>query len=318
MLLRPTLVFALLLVVWSCSDDNSPSSPPEDELTFIDAHSQPPYPELGDNVDLTAIINAMDENDVAVSILSARQEMRYSMDIASLAAAHPDRIVAAVSLKLITMDASDQGFLSALAQQVESGQFDAIAEMLLYHAEKFDGEGNSSAPEVFRYPSASTVQAVIDAAEQLDCPVVLHIEFASLEIFYGADERARFLTELEQLLTASPTREFVLTHVAELSPDQCRSLIEAHSNVYFTTNFGDLKILMTGVPVGEYSETDWIDLFEDHPDRFVFAFDRVFQNQWELYAADMASSQDFLAKVSELVAQALAYDNAARLWDINP
>jgi predicted TIM-barrel fold metal-dependent hydrolase len=259
----------------------------------------------------------MDSNDVAVSILSARGEMQYSMDIASLAASHPDQIIASVSLKLNTMDANDQGFHAGLAQQVESGQFDSIAEMLLFHAEKFDGEGNSVAPEVFRYPSASTVQAVINAAQQLDCPVVLHIEFSSLEIFYGADERARFLIELKQLLTGSPLREFVLTHVAEMMPDQCRSLIEDHSNVYFTTNFEDLKRLMTGLPLEEYSEIDWINLFEDYPDRFIFAFERVFQNQWQLYTEDMASSQEFLAALSDPTAQAIAYDNAALLWNVD-
>jgi predicted TIM-barrel fold metal-dependent hydrolase len=312
----------IIITGWSCTDSNdsivSTNSNGTDELefTYIDAHSQPPYPELGDSVNLESIIELMDSNNVAVSILSARQEMQYSMDIGSFAASNPDRIIAAVSLKITSMDNSDQDFLRGLSQQVESGQFTAIAEMLLYHAQKYDSEGNPVAPECFVYPSATTVQAVIDAAEQLGCPVFLHIEFESLEQLYGMDERVLFMTELEQLLTENPARAFVLPHVAELDPDECRSLIETYGNVYFTTNFTDLKIFMNGAPVTNYSEADWNALFEDHQDRFVFALERVFQSQWQAYDTDMAAIQESLSKLSESVAQAIAYNNAARLWNI--
>ena len=84
----------------------------------------------------------------------------------------------------------------------------------------------------------------------------------------------------------------------------------------FTTNFTDLKILMTGAPVTGYSEAEWNALLEDHPDRFVFALERVFQSQWQDYARDMEGAQESLAKLSPTVAQAMAYDNAARLWQI--
>jgi predicted TIM-barrel fold metal-dependent hydrolase len=312
------LVLMSVAVMMGCSYPVGTNSGAVDgrEFTCIDAHSQPPYPELGDSVDLEGIIASMDASNVAVSILSARVEMRYSMEIASLAAAHPDRIIAAVSLKLSSMGPSDQDFMRGLSQQVQSGQFTAIAEMLLFHARKYDSQGNAVAPEIFVYPSAATVQAVIDAAEQLDCPVFLHIEFESLEQLYGVDERERFMTELEQLLRENPARAFVLTHVAELDVAECRRLIETYSNIYFTTNFIDLKNLMTGVPVTDYSEADWYALFEDHPERFIFALERVFPYQWEAYAQGMAIAQESLAKLSAAAAQAIAYDNAARLWHI--
>jgi predicted TIM-barrel fold metal-dependent hydrolase len=189
--------------------------------------------------------------------------------------------------------------------------------MLLFHAKKYDSAGNAVAPEVFVYPNAATVQAVIDAAEQMDCPVFLHIEFESLEQLYGMGERVLFMTELEQILTENPARAFVLTHVAELDDDECRRLIETYNNIYFTTNFIDLKRLMTGVPVTSYSEADWYALFEDHPDRFVFALERVFPSQWQAYATDMAVVQESLTKLSAAVAQAIVYNNAARLWNID-
>ena len=62
------LTLAALLNVYCSSDDST--SPNELPIMCIDAHSQPPYPELGDDVDLQSIINSMDVNNVSVSILS--------------------------------------------------------------------------------------------------------------------------------------------------------------------------------------------------------------------------------------------------------
>ncbi len=189
--------------------------------------------------------------------------------------------------------------------------------MLLFHAAKYDRDGNVVAPEVSVSPSAVTVRSVIDAAERLDCPVFLHVEFESLERLYGMDEKARFMAELERLLRENPTRPFVLTHVAELDADECRHLIERYDNIYFTTNFVDLKVLMTGTPVANYSEADWYALLQDHPDRFIFALERVFSSQWQAYAMDMAVAQESLARLPASAAQAIVYDNAARLWNID-
>ncbi len=108
-LLCLTLMSVTAMVGCSCPGGDD-SGRVDREFTYIDAHSQPPYPELGDSTDLEGIIELMDSSNVAVSILSARVEMRYSMDIASFAASHPDRIIAAVSLKLTGMDNSDQDF----------------------------------------------------------------------------------------------------------------------------------------------------------------------------------------------------------------
>ncbi len=74
---------------------------------------------------------------------------------------------------------------------------------------------------------------------------------------------------------------------------------------------------MTGEPNTDYSEAGWNTLFEDLPDRFVFAFERVFLSQWQKYDADMAEANESLAKLSAAAAKAIAHDNASRLWNIN-
>jgi predicted TIM-barrel fold metal-dependent hydrolase len=311
----PFALFIPILVIGSlsCSKENA-TEPDPGLILCIDAHSQPPYPEIGDNVDLPSIIQDMDQNNVSISILSARVEMKYSEDIGQFAENYSDRIVAAASLKLTCMN-SDTGFINTLNRQVETGKFKAIAEMLLYHAEKFSN-GISVAPEVMVRPTDPKVEAVINACAQLNCPVILHIEFGSLENDYGAGIRTQFMNELIQILTSYSNQKFLLAHVAELYPEQCRNLIEAHQNIYFATNYKDLENLCTGEPVSDYSESDWITLFNDCPDRFIFAFDRVFPNQWNHYSQDMATFQEKLSNMPESVAKAIAYENARRLFNL--
>ncbi|MBI4647485.1 MAG: hypothetical protein HY738_13075 [Bacteroidia bacterium] len=132
------LFFIVIAFIWSCKKDNSnDNNQTEPEpITCIDVHSQPPYPEQGANVDLQSILTNMNSNNVARSVLSARVLMQYSDDIAEFANANPNpnKITAAVALKLTEMETSDTGFINNLSQQVSNGKYKAISEMLLYHA----------------------------------------------------------------------------------------------------------------------------------------------------------------------------------------
>jgi len=148
----------------------------------------------------------------------------------------------------------------------------------------------------------------------LNCPVFLHIEFESLEAKFGLTVRTQLMNKLKQILAGNPDQQFILTHVAELDPAECRGLINEFSNIHFTINFRDLTRLMTGEPVVDYSEEDWNALFEEHPDRFVFAFDRVFPFQWDAYSRDMEYTQDKLANLSQATARAIASENASCFW----
>jgi predicted TIM-barrel fold metal-dependent hydrolase len=308
------LISMILFTGLFCDKDHSTNTK-QDQITCIDVHSQPPYPELEENVNLQGIIQDMDENNVSLSILSARVKMQYSNEVAAFAEANPDRIIAAVSLKLESME-TDTGFINTLAAQVATGKFNAIAEMLLYHAQKFDNTGKSTAPEFMENPNSELVKTLINTCAQLNCPVILHIEFVSLESKYGTALRNQYMNQLKQLLTTYTNQQFVLTHVAELNPAECRDLIDNYQNIFFTTNFMDLEILMTGEPVTNYSEDDWNTLLKDHPDRFVFAFDRVFPQQWMAYAKDMNYAQEKLLDLPTSVAEAIAYDNAVLLFGL--
>jgi hypothetical protein len=283
------------------------------EIACIDFHSQPPYPEIGDGVDLNQILPLMDANNVSVSILSARGDLKYTFEVAAFAAANPSRIVAAASTKLTGMETTN-GFIDGLQLQVQSGQFQALAEILLYHSVKYDENGTPVAPEIIVTPLDERTQAYIQAARHLGCPAILHLEFQTLENLYGTARRTQFMSELKQVLAANPDWKFVLTHAAELTPAQCRGLIADYANIYFTINFRDLAALMNGEPVPNYSEADWLALFQEQPARFIFAFERVFLSQWLIYTGEMQYFREKLALLPETAAQAIARDNARSLW----
>jgi hypothetical protein len=239
------------------------------------------------------------------------------MAVADFAATSRGSIIAAVSLKVQT-DGSDASFIDGMNKQVASGKFGAVGEMLLYHAEKFDTEGNSVAPEHKVLPSDAKTKAVIEMCVKQGWPIVFHIEFTSLMADYGQELQEQYMYELKQLLKTYPDQAFVLTHVAELDPDGCRDLIEVYDNVYFTTSYKDLEVLCTGEPVENYSEEEWDSLLTEHSDRFIFTHERVWTSHWNaiVYSTDL---EYFIEKISELpaeAAQAIACKNAQNLWKI--
>jgi len=60
-------------------------------------------------------------------------------------------------------------------------------------------------------------------------------------------------------------------------------------------------------------------LFIQHPERFVFALDNVFPENWtSFYEQQMKYWKDALAELPVEVAQLVAHGNAERLWHIIP
>ncbi|MDH3451057.1 MAG: hypothetical protein OEN20_01460 [Gammaproteobacteria bacterium] len=103
------------------------------ELYFIDAHSQVDH----EVEDLGLIIERMDAAGVSSTLLSSRGK-RKAREILTLAKDRPRRIVAAVRTKSGAYLKNKPKYYSTLERQVGSGEFSAMAEVLLYHARKGD------------------------------------------------------------------------------------------------------------------------------------------------------------------------------------
>lgn len=280
-------------------------------LYFIDAHSQVDE----DVTDLDLIVRKMDAAGVYRTILAARAK-RKPADVADLAAKYPRRIVPAVRLKSALFDKKPGKWRKFVRKQAKSGRFQAMAEMLLFHARK----GNK-APEVRADPGDERVAFAIATAAKRDWPFVAHIEFASLP----PPERKRFMSGFETLLSEHPGLPILLNHMGQLQPAEVERLIRAHPNFYLLTAHTTTAITRasrepwTQMFDGDHLKPAWKALILAYPDRFVFAMDNVWSTQWNrYYLGQIEQWRRALAELPPAVAQAVAHGNAERLWRLEP
>ena len=282
------------------------------EIYFIDAHSQIDH----QVVPLKKIITVMKAGGVSHTILSARGKLKGN-ELMAMASQYPKYITPAVRTKGKSYDTGSAKYYKQLDQQVASRNFSAMAEVLLYHAQKGD-----KAAEYVIYPEDERVGAALKHAIENNWPFVIHIEFSAL---YGKQKK-RFMNSLEKMLDQSPDHPFVLTHMGQLKPAECRRLIETHENLYFHTGWTNPAALKkskqpwTNLFEGQVLSSAWHDLFIQHSDRFIFALDNVFVEHWhdDFYIKQMEYWKKALSELPAEVAHHIAHGNAERLWNITP
>lgn len=281
------------------------------ELYFIDAHSQVDH----EVENLGLIIQRMDESGVYRTVLAARAR-RTSEEVAAFAEAHADRILPAVRTKSGAYNKNAPKYFKELRRQVDSKRFKAMAEVLMYHAQK----GNK-APEVVVYPDDPRAQAALNAAIDSGWPFVIHIEFQSL----AAGRRQEFMSAMEAMLKAHRDHPFALNHMGQLDAAEVRRLIGNHQNLHFLMAHANPVIAKqsrepwTNMFDGERLAPEWRALLVQHPDRFVFALDNVWARHWkEFYRDQVAYWRTAMADLPPAVAHAVAHGNAERLWRIPP
>jgi hypothetical protein len=277
------------------------------EIYFIDAHSQVDH-QLHD---MGVILRDMDQHGVHKTILAARSG-RSPDEVAAFAGASGGRIIPAIRTKSGAYAHNRPGYYRKLDTQHSSGQFAAMAEILLFHAQKGD-----KADEVDVLASDPRVQYALDIARQESWPFVIHIEFASL---HGRHRQAH-MRAMEAMLRQYPDQPFCLNHMGQLPSAEVARLIDDHPNLYFLTAHTNPYIIhrskepWTNLFQGKVLAPKWKALIIAHPERFVFALDNVWAKHWrEYYAGQMDYWRSAMADLPGAVAHALAHGNAERLW----
>lgn len=295
------LVLTFLFLFWSAYAHS-------EDLYFVDAHSQADH-----NIELANIVELMSDAGVKKTILAARGK-RKSNEIAELAEAYPDQIVASVRTKSKHYKRNTKKYYKKLSKHINSGRFNAMAELLLYHAQKGD-----LAEEVVIYPDDERVKAAFDGAEENSWPFVLHIEFASL----SGSQRKKYFTALEEFLEQHSDYPIALIHMGQLDVTEVKRLIDKHANIYFLTSHSN--------PIAAArSNQPWINMFKDdvlapewealiiaNPKRFIFALDNVWPEQWRNeYKEQVSLWREALSKLPPDTANAVAHGNAESLWKL--
>lgn len=281
------------------------------ELYFIDAHSQLDQT-MGDS-DL--VVQRMDENNVYCTILAARSK-RQPEDIADFADRYPLRIVPAVRTKSGAYNNDNPKYYKKINKQLRDGRFKAMAEILLYHAQKGD-----KAPEVKVYPDDPRVEFALKAAIEHNWPFVIHIEFASLQ----GKQRKQFMQGMKKLLMDNPNHAIVLNHLGQLSASELAPILQQYPNLHVLTAHANPVIIQdsnqpwSNMFDGKRLSSEWRKLVIQHPNQFVFALDNVWSRHWqEFYPEQMTYWKSALANLPDEVAHAVAHGNAERLWHLAP
>lgn len=282
-----------------------------DDLYLIDAHSQATV-----DTDLATIVPLMDRGGVYRTILSRIPKppatIAQMMSITALAKEYPDRIVPAVSTKI----GRGAEYDALLRQQVDSGQFRAMAEILIYHAAK-----PGYPRQVIVPPGDPRVQTAIRYAMRQGWPSVMHIEFGAIP---RATTQQKFMKDFEAVLKAHPDHPFVLPDMGQLPAEEVLRLIEGHANIYFTTAHttpGTERVMpFSHLFADRTLAPEWKRLFVQHPDRFVFSLDVIDPRGWmpQVYLRQVGWWRSALADLPPELARAVAHGNAERLWKLQP
>lgn len=287
-----------------------------DEIPIIDAHSQIPFRAE----ELKKVIRLMDKGGVACVILSSKGPLT-AKELVSFSLKYPGRILPAVRTKCSAYRENNvKEFEDFLKKQINIPQFGAMAEVLLYHAQK--GINQIRAPEVIVFPDDKRVLTAFEVAQKREWPFILHIEFRRAGSL--ADE---FMTKFEALLDKYPIYPFLLIHMGQLNHSEVERLIEAHRNIYFITSH---STYIVASPIAEVKKADdfrtnmfdgkqlaaqWERLLKKYPERFVLGFDNVWPEHWSQYYLDQIKIwREVLKELPPEVAHALAHRNAERLW----
>ena len=296
------------LVIFSCVLIVAPNVY-STELYFIDAHSQ-----ADQDIDRDELLERMAAAGVRKTILSSRRR-RPAFDVADWAAAHPDRLIASVRVKSKHYTNNTRKFYKKIKKQVNSDHFNTMSEMLLYHAQK-----GQQANEVIVYPDNEHVSTLLDAARAQGWPLVIHIEFAALH----GDMRREMYDKMLSLVTEYPDQPFCLIHMGQLDASAVAGLLQKNQNLYFMTSHSNpIAVQRSNQPwvnmfQGKELAPDWKSLVIKHPDRFIFALDNVWAEQWRNgYKEQVDLWRHALQALPADVAHAVAHGNAERLWHIS-
>jgi predicted TIM-barrel fold metal-dependent hydrolase len=277
-------------------------------IPMVDAHSQ-----IEPGVPVEKVISLMDKAGIVHSILATRGRIDH-LTAAEYARLYPDRITAADRTKGRVFTENKPNFRRMLDVQLAAPEFRAMAEVILWHAQK-----GTKAPEQVVALASPQAQIAFNTALTRRWPFVPHYEFAAM----GNAARKQRMEELEGALRAHPDHPFALIHMGQLRADAAARLLDAHPNVHFMVSHSNpVSTRASGQPwtqlfEGERIAPEWRAVIDNHPDRFILNFVNVFAEHWGDFYLDQAKLwQRALQDLPPDIANAIAHGNAVRLWKL--
>ena len=117
---------------------------------------------------------------------------------------------------------------------------------------------------------------------------------------------------IERLFARQPTLRILWAHAGLTeAPERVSQLLDAHVNLWTETSFREFEI----APRGQLDER-WRRAFLRHPDRFMIGSDTYVNGRWQQYGDILAFDRRWLDQLPRAIAEAIAFRNAARVFDL--
>ncbi len=282
------------------------------DVPMIDAHSQ-----VDSDVTMETVLSVLDQAGISHVILSSLHGNQKVREIVATAKGHSARITPSIGLKSSRFREGEAKAVGRIRRMGTRPAFGALSEAMVLHQQK-----GRRAPEIVTRLDGLQVRTALAIAQQRGWPLVLHIEFG----FARATGRYQsYMEDLERFAAAHRDLAVALTHMGQLGPDEVGKLIESHPNIYFLTSHANSVWIAdrgTDLPWsnlfdGNVLASAWKTLIVSHPDRFILAFDNVYNDDWsDHYVRQAKLWKAALRSLPDDVAHAVAHGNAERLWHL--
>ena len=207
-----------------------------------------------------------------------------------------------------------------LIKEIQHNKYLFVSEIMYRHADKKQGlttKGGERAIDPLSPESLYLIKKIDDNFPNL--PVLIHWEFYD----WNKD-----LPVFEKLFNMFPAHTFILNHMGFGNPDQIKTLIRNHSNLFFTISKRNTKFeyfknatLSQGAPLMDAQKKinqDWFKLFKEYPDKFLFATDSHKDYMWDNYSSVVQDYRIILGQLPTNVSEAVAFKNAEKIFKLAP
>jgi len=201
--------------------------------------------------------------------------------------------------------------LSRLSKDLNDPECSGIGEIGLYHFNKTGRQNTIEYP-----PTFVPFIKIIGLIAEKDLWIDLHAEPVDPD---GVSYEDQVFGGLELLFQKYPNLKLILSHTVMTNPTNVRRILETYPNVMMNfkpiTNHNKWRNLEPITNSDGLLYSDWAEIFEEMPERFVVGSDMKFgRPRTQGYDARIKAIRGILGSINPDAAKFIAYKNAERIF----
>ena len=226
------------------------------------------------------IIDILNRNNVRHAVITSSPPEH----VIQLARQYPGRILPVLGAYQTYEDKEqwheDEGLPGRLEKLLEDHNWSAIGELHLFAPDR----------------DSPVLESIVSLAKKHDLPLIMHSDPVVVDRIYALE----------------PSAVIIWAHAGAYPfPSLIRDYLQRYPGLMIDLSMRNERI----APWGELAE-DWEQLFLEHPDRFMVGVDTFSSQRWNAYDRVAQQTRDWLEQLPEEVSQLIAFENAAKIFEI--